>query len=229
MRCTQYRWRYCCSASRFPLLINNLHSTFTGIIEIAINKVLPLDPDYKQKMDRLAGRVVALFFTDLEFQIYFIADVEQFTVLSSYEGKPDVKLSGKSWDFFHMGINNHNSGKTNLGSNFHFDSNIHFEGDVATGQNFAELFAGLNIDWEEALADVTGDIFAHQATNFARQAGSWLKDVLSNSQDNLSEYMQEEIRITPTKIEIENFFDDINILKDDADKLKEQFKRFEGL
>jgi ubiquinone biosynthesis protein UbiJ len=204
-------------------LINTLHSTFTGIIEIAINKVLPLDPDYQQKMKRLAGRVVAIFFTDLELQIYFIADTEQFTVLSSYEGIPDVKLSGKSWDFFHMGINNHNSRKTN------FDSNIHFEGDVATGQNFAELFAELNIDWEEALADVTGDIFAHQATNFARQAGSWLKNILSNSQDNLSEYMQEEIRITPTKVEIENFFDDINILKDDADKLSEQFKRFQGL
>ena len=223
MRCTQYRWWYCCSTQRFSLLINTLHSTLTGIIEIAINKVLPLDPDYQQKMKRLAGRVVAIYFTDLELQIYFIADEEQFTVLSSYVGKADVKLSGKSWDFFHMGINNHNSGKTNL------DSNIHFEGDVVTGQNFAQLFAELNIDWEEALADVTGDIFAHQATKLGRHVGNWLKDVLSNSQDNLSEYMQEEIRITPTKIEIENFFDDINILKEDADKLSEQFKRFKGL
>jgi len=186
-----------------------------------MNKVLPLDPDSQQKMKDLAGRVVALFFTDLEVQLYFLADNNQFTVLSSYEGKPDVKLSGKSWDFFHMGINNHNSGTTD------FDSNIHFDGDVATGQRFAKLFAELNIDWEEALADVTGDIFAHQATNFARHAGGWLKDVLSSGQDNLREYMQEEIRVTPTKIEIENFFDDINMLKDDTDMFIAKFERFE--
>jgi len=185
-----------------------------------MNRVLPLDPDYQTKLKDLRGRVVGIFFTDLDLPLYFLANENQFTVLCEYQGKPDVKLSGKSWDFFHLGMDNRGTD-----TSVSFDNSIHFEGDVATGQKFAQLFAELNIDWEEALADITGDIFAHQAVNVARHAGSWLKEVLTSSQDNLSEYFQEEIRITPSKIETENFIDDINIIKDDAEQLITKFEQ----
>ncbi len=188
-------------------------------MEIAMNKVLPLDSGYQEKLQGIAGRVIAISFTDLDIQLYFLPNETQFTILTSFEGDADVKLSGTSWDFFHMGVNQQSSTSPPV-----IDSNIHFEGNVAIGQKFAQLFSELNIDWEEALADIMGDIFAHRAANAARQAGSWFKNIFNTTQGNLSEYIQEEIRITPAKIEIENFYDDLADLRADTDRMLARFQ-----
>lgn len=152
-------------------------------------------------------------------QLFFLPDDCQFTVLSSFEGDADVKLSGNSWDFFQMGIKQHSNNSTTPDN-----SNIHFEGNITIGQNFVSLFSELNIDWEEALADVMGDIFAHRAANVARHAGNWLKEILTTNQENASEYFQKELRITPTKIEIDNFYNDIADICSDSEQLLDRFQ-----
>ena len=184
-----------------------------------MNKVLPLDPGYREKLSAISGKVIALSFTDWQTQLFFLPDDHQFTILSSYEGEADVKLSGNSWDFFHMGINQHLSAETTV-----VDNNIHFQGNISVGQKFAQLFGELNIDWEEALADVMGDIFAHRAANVARHAGNWLKEVFGTTQENINEYLQEELRITPARIEIENFYDDLADLRADSERLLARFQ-----
>ena len=198
---------------------NPAFSTLTGVMEIAMNKILSLDPGYQDKLKTISGSVIAISFTDWEMHLFLLPDDHQFTVLSTYEGEVDVKLCGKSWDFFHMGINQSSSPATPV-----VNSNIRFEGDVATGQKFAQLFSELNIDWEESLADVTGDIIAHRTANIARQAGSWLKEIFNTSQENVTEYLQEELRVTPTKIEIENFYDDLADLRADAERILAKFQ-----
>ncbi len=195
------------------------NSTLAGAVEISLNRVLPLDPSYQAKLKTISGRVIAIVLTDWNVELFFLPDEHQITVLSSYEGKPNVKLMGKSWDFFSMGISQFIDE-----SEMTSDSGIHFEGDVATGQKFEQLFKGLNIDWEEALSDVTGDIFAHQAAHIAKKAGAWFKEIFENTQDNLGEYVQEELRLTPTKIEVENFFDDLSELENRANNLIERFQ-----
>ena len=187
-----------------------------------MNRVLPLDPGFREKLKDLAGRVIAISFTDWQMQLFFLPDEYQFTVLATYNGKVNVKLSGNSWEFFRMGINKHLSTSTT-----DVDSNIHFEGDVSTGQKFEKLFAELNIDWEEALADVMGDIVAHRAANVARHAGSWFKEIFVTTQENVSEYLQEELQITPSKIEIENFYADLADLMADSEQLAGRFQLLE--
>ena len=198
---------------------NPLASHLSAVVEIAINRVLPLDPCYEEKLKPLSGRVIALSLTDWQLTLYFLPNDHQFIVMSCYEGEADVKLTGKSWDFFRMGINQVSDNSVTV------DSCIHFEGDVATGQRFQQLFMELNIDWEEALAETTGDIIAHQAVKFARHAGNLFNDIFNNAQDNMSEYFQEEIKVTPSKIEVENFFDDVAEIVSDSEDLIERFNQ----
>jgi len=200
-------------------LNNSFHGTLAGVIEITMNRVLPLDPGYKDKLAKLSGRVIAISLTDLKVELFFLPDDYQFTVLSDFSGIPNVKLSGTSRDFFHMSIN-----KYAANADDEFDSHIHFEGDVVTGQRFEKLFAELDVDWEEALADVMGDVFAHQAANIVRHAGNWFKEAFSNSQENLTEYMQQELKLTPAKIELENFYTDIATLTTDSEQLITRFE-----
>lgn len=188
-------------------------------MEIAMNKILPLDPAYQDKLTIISGKVIAISFTDWQMHLFLLPDTHQFTVLSAFEGEVDVKLSGKSWDFFHMGISQHASASTPV-----LDSNIRFEGDLATGQKFAQLFAELNIDWEEALADIMGDILAHRTANVARHTASWLKEIFDTSVENFTEYLQEELRVTPAKIEFENFYNDLADLRADSERILARFE-----
>ena len=202
---------------------NPLFGAIAGIMEITINRVITLDPSYQEKLNPIAGRVIALSFTDWQQELFFLPDENQFVVLSEYQGNADVKLSGNSWDFFHLGINQQSSDAAQI-----IDSNIHFEGKVSVGQQFAQLFSELNIDWEEALAEVTGDIIAHRTANIIRQAGGWLTEVFTSTQNNLGEYLQEELRVTPAKIEIENFYDDLADLRADSARILARFKLLEN-
>lgn len=199
---------------------NPLEPHLSAVVEIAVNRVLPLDPCSEEKLKPLSGRVIAISLTDWQLTLYFLPTDQLFTVMSCYEGEADVKLTGKSWDFFRMGIHQTSEGSATI------DSCIHFEGDVATGQRFQQLFMELNVDWEEALAETTGDIIAHQTVKFARHAGNLFNDIFNNAQENMSEYFREEIRVTPSKIEVENFFDDVTEIASDTEVLIERCNQF---
>jgi hypothetical protein len=92
-----------------------------------------------------------------------------------------------------------------------------------TGQ-LQGVLGAIDIDWEEQLA-AHGDVLAHQLGNAARHAGRWLDHVRLALEQDLSEYLQEELRVVPTRIEIENLIEDIGRLGMDADRLEARLRR----
>jgi len=196
---------------------SSIKSNIAGAIEIALNRVLPFDPESSTKLSTIKNKVIALCLTDWQLDLYFLPQQHSFLVLSSFQGDADVKLEGKSWDFFSLGLNQ-------IANDTHeLESNIRFEGDIATGQKFEALFKNLNIDWEEIIATHTDDFFAHHATTAVKKVSGWLSEILDSSQDNFSEYIREEIKITPSKIEVQNFFDDLEELNRHTENLVQRF------
>ena len=183
------------------------------LLEKIIGYVLQLDEEAAQKLQALNGKCICIKLTDLQQQFIFEIENNAIQVASQSEKKHHVTMAGTSFAFFNLSL-------SDTGSDTVFKGEIHFEGEISSAQKFQQFWQSIDIDWEEHIAKYTGDIVAHQCGRFARQAHAYMKNLFITSQQNFSEYIKEEARLTPDPCEIETFYDDLDDLKSDLSRLE---------
>jgi ubiquinone biosynthesis protein UbiJ len=90
------------------------------------------------------------------------------------------------------------------------------------------ILDGLDIDWEEHLSHLTGDIVAHKMGNLVRGIFSWGKQTTKILSQDAAEYLQEESRELPNRREVDAFLKNIDILRSDVDRLEMRVSRLSG-
>jgi ubiquinone biosynthesis protein UbiJ len=95
-------------------------------------------------------------------------------------------------------------------------SDLSFHGNVSIAQKLQKILSGLDIDWEEALSQHTGDVLAFQIHQAARNMGEWLRQSGDSILQTSSEYLREEARLSPTEVEFELFQTGLTELKHDV-------------
>jgi ubiquinone biosynthesis protein UbiJ len=105
------------------------------------------------------------------------------------------------------------------------DGSLDLTGDAATAQAFQQLLTHAKPDVEEELSGVIGDAAAHTLGEFARGIERWARETRSIMGDNIREYLQEESRDVPSRYEVERFSKDVNVLRDDVDRLAARIDR----
>jgi ubiquinone biosynthesis protein UbiJ len=108
-----------------------------------------------------------------------------------------------------------------------FSGAVSIDGDVETGQAFKAILDEMDIDWEEQLSRLTGDVIAHQLTNMTRRAGKALGHSRRTLEQDIGEYLQEELRVLPARIETGNFSAAVTRISIDADRLAARIKRLQ--
>ena len=93
---------------------------------------------------------------------------------------------------------------------------VSFTGNVSLAQKMQKVLAGLDIDWEEALAERTGDVLAFQIHQRVRNLGMWLRQSADSLLQTSSEYLREEARLSPTTVEFDVFQSRLTKLKHDV-------------
>jgi ubiquinone biosynthesis protein UbiJ len=196
-----------------------LSAGITRSLELAFNRYLDMDPAAGARLASLDGRVIALELRGLDLMLVFRVQGQDIAFIEEPDPKPDTVLRGTPISLARLGF-----GRGNVTGTL-FSGEVKISGDVETGQAFKAVLDAIDIDWEEQLARLTGDVLAHQLGNAARHTGRWLDHVRLTLEQDLSEYLQEELRVVPTRIEIENLIENISRLSMDADRLEARVKR----
>jgi ubiquinone biosynthesis protein UbiJ len=102
---------------------------------------------------------------------------------------------------------------------------VNFQGNVTLAQKMQAIFAGLDIDWEEALAQHSGDVLAFQIHQRARKFGHWLQNSAESVLQTTSEYLREEVRLSPTQVEFNQFQSRLTALKHDVARNEARLQR----
>lgn len=189
-------------------------------LETAINNILKLDPEIASRLKQLNDKVILLNITSPYLNFYFLPLDNKIQVLSSYEDKADTRIYCSIFDLLKLAVNgadNHNL----------FASDIEMRGDLETGRQFRDILNAIEIDWEDLLSKVTGDIAAHQIAKHARNAKTHVRESTKIFSQNLTEYLQEEKRLLPAPIQLENFYNQVDQLRYDGDRLEAKIKRLE--
>lgn len=93
-----------------------------------------------------------------------------------------------------------------------FRDRLHLTGDALLAQEVKALFDTVDIDWESILARWTGDLFAYQVGVHIKQFRERRHRKQSAFAFQLSNFLQEEIQVTPPKEAIADFCDEVDAL-----------------
>jgi len=182
------------------------------ILETVINRYLALDPEMLDKMAVFSGKVIRLDITGLNKQLYLFPDARGVQVSMAYDGEADTTLRGSPISLFKMGL-------VSNAANMLLKGEVEISGDTRLGHQFKNVFSQMDIDWSEPLAKLVGDTAAYQIQQTGKQIGRWGKDTARSVSTSFSEYLQEESRDVVTGTELEMFYDAVDELRNDVDRL----------
>lgn len=194
---------------------------FAGLLETALNRYLKLDPDTPTFLAPLAGKVIAVTVTPFNWTIFLCPAADKIQVLESYTGQPDTTLTGSLATLGLMSVSDNPMRNV-------FSGQVHIAGDMHTGRAFQQLFEKLDIDLEEPLSHVTGDVIAHQIGRLLRGGQRWGLNTLENLRMDIAEYLHNESRDLPSAPELEIFFRQIDTLRHDYDRLEARIARLKN-
>jgi len=191
---------------------------FLSAIETAINAWLKLDKETLPRFTKLEGKIIRLHITGLDINLYFFPSSSGIQVQGNYPtkengGEVDATIHGSPMALIRLGTSN-NAGETLL------KSDVEIEGDMRVAEQFSEILREVDIDWEELLSKLVGDIVAHQAGQVTRSASGWFKESAEAMKLNTGEYLSEESKLTPANAEIQYYMDQVDDTRMDVDRLE---------
>lgn len=189
-----------------------------AVVEQALNRYISLDPEGATGFAPLAGRIIAIELKGFGTRVTIIPNGHGLQLFGAYGAVPDCLIRGTPLGLARMGMAERK--ETQLVS-----GEVEIEGDTALAQAFSAAMAALDVDWEDQLARVIGDPFAHQVGNQVRAAERWSQRTAESLNADLKEYLQEESRLLPTRYEHDAFLGQVDVLRDDVERLAARIER----
>jgi ubiquinone biosynthesis accessory factor UbiJ len=188
-------------------------------LESVLNRNIAASSAARKLCRRLEGKTLAMHLTGVPLNIQFRSDGERMS-LETAQGTANATLSGSPLSFLRLAGPSPESALRS--------GAVHIEGDAEVAQAFSELLQHARPDLEEELSRVVGDVAAHQIGNFARSALAFGRRASDTLARNVAEYLQEEGRDLPTRIEADEFIAGVDALRDDVDRLEARLALLEA-
>lgn len=182
----------------------NLPVALAAALQAGFNRLLALDPDSTARIDRLRGKLICLELRGLQVQVWLLFHADRVEVLEQYDAEADVTICGAPFTMLAMA-----AGKKGI-----FDGGIEISGDVEVARHFSQVIDQLDIDWEEHLSSLTGDMVARKAGVTGAKFVEWLRRSSESMQSNVADYLRDESQHLPHGWELDEFSDEVDQLRD---------------
>ncbi len=196
----------------------NLPVAITAVLETAFNRYIELDPDGRKKLAALQGKVIAIDLAGVDMNLYFMPSEDGIHIMSCFDGEADTRLRGTPLSLLHLLTGQQTEDRL-------FSGDVIISGDTETGQQFKQILEQLDIDWEEQLSHISGDVIAYQVGRGVRNSINWGRQAEDTLLQDTSEYLQEEARLVATRNEVDDFNHTVDTVRNDVERLEARLKR----
>lgn len=190
----------------------------TELAQSTLNALLRGDPETSSRLAELAGRCVAIDVVGTGVVFCVTLDTQAVRVSAERPDVVDVTLSGSPVALMGLLASPPSAARVR-------QSGISIAGDVATAQRLNSILDGLDVDWEERLAQVVGDPLAHHAGRVARGLRQWEAGTRSSLLDDVGEYLRDESRLVVSTMELGTFAAGVDRIRDDIERLDQRVRR----
>jgi ubiquinone biosynthesis protein UbiJ len=189
-------------------------------LEVSLNRYLALDPEILSRLEGLTGKVIDVELRGLGVTLHMAPHSGGIQLLRDYTGNADAVISGTPLSLARVGLGEERG--------LVFAGEVEIRGDVTVGQRFEAVLREIDIDWEEQLSHLVGDVAAHQVGNLVRDTLSWGAKSMETLGRDIAEYLQEESRQLPQQDEVEKFLAAVDVLRNDVERLDARVKRLKA-
>ena len=195
-------------------MINELGNQLLGLAEIGGNRLLGMDPKVLRLCGELQGQIIAIELTDLQQTIYCHPGSWGLRLSLQTPGKAaDATIRGRLLGLINLSLQQEKVSTS-------IQERVEISGNASVAQKFQKILTELDIDWEEQLSGVTGDIMAFRIMQGIRNTRQWVRDSFDSLSLSGREYLQEESRQLPTKVEFERFKQNVTDTMHDVERLQ---------
>lgn len=188
-----------------------------AILNEAINAYLQLDPTSLSRLKKLEKKAILIEL--LPFNYFFYVELTDNKIILTKDSIYPIAATIRGTPLQMTAVMIAKDNRHQF-----FAEDIKIEGDAEIAQSVINLFDELQIDWEEYLSQLVGDVPSHHIGRFAKSAMNWLKKSKNTLRLNISDYLQEEIKCYPPKEEVENFYHEVDELRMAVDRLEARLR-----
>lgn len=159
----------------------------------------------------LAGRSMELRFAATPFRLRLTATADGLSVGPATDETSDAVIEGTPLSFLRLASGDAAQSIRAGGTEV--------QGDAEIAEGFRRLLDAARPDFEEELSRFTGDVAAHTLAGFARDAVDFGRRARDAFARDAAEYLTEESRDLPTRVEVDEYLTDVDRLREAVDRL----------
>lgn len=193
---------------------DNYQTLIIGSIEKMVNKILSLDEETLDALATLEGDVVEIDVLNTDIRLFISPSARGLTLASKYEDKVDVSIKGTPAALLRM-----------ITAEKVSAANVEIIGNVGLAHKFQSILKKMDIDWEEYLSQIIGDIAAHKVGNFLTGMSQFAKASAKTIGLDISEYLRYEKKALLDQSELDEFNHGVNKVRNDVERLQKRVER----
>ncbi|RDE18880.1 hypothetical protein DV711_14785 [Motiliproteus coralliicola] len=188
------------------------------LLELSINKAIARDPVAQRRLADLQGKRLRLLlpFPALNLVVELGPEGVNLCDGAAIE-QVDCEIEGSASELLALMMD----------PQLAFEGRVELRGDTLLANQLRQIAQQLDLDWGGLIGDCIGDAPAQVLLNLLNKGRSNLKDASNNLLDDLDNWLHEEIRVQPSRAELEGFYDEVDQLRLDADRLRARIERLE--
>ena len=188
-------------------------------LEMALNHALALDADTCASLKALDGQRVALTLTapPLALQITVAGDALRVGPVEA-DAEPDLGVRSSLGGLLQQLPMFRSNNAPPVGK-------LRIEGDAELARRLQKLAQGFDPDWQLPFVNIFGDVLGVQIAKAVRAALKQAQVAGRNLAETTAEYVTEESRDVVPRAELDAFHDDVDALRDDAERIAAKIAR----
>lgn len=193
-------------------------------LEFAINRLIARDPHIIRILsDAAAGKIITVRCTSLpRWQVSLLIDGNQIRLLSAQQDMSDACLAGSQRALSRLLFSDDQAGALH-------DPDIELSGDVQLIQRLHRALDQLDLDWQDLLGPLLGDIGTRAADTGWQHTRNTALHAASAMKRNITEFVQEEAALTPSRQQVQHFTGELDALRLRLDRLHARVQHLQQL
>ncbi len=193
-------------------------------LEFAINRLIARDPHIIRVLSAAAAdKIITIRCTSLpRWQVSLLINNDRIMLLSAQQDTPDACLAGSHRAL--SGVLLSDDQATAL-----HDPDIELSGDVQLVQRLHRALNQLDINWQDLLGPLLGDIGTRAVDTGWQHSRDTALHAASAMKRNVTDFVQEEAGLTPTRQQVQHFTDELDALRLRVDRLNARIQHLQQL
>jgi ubiquinone biosynthesis accessory factor UbiJ len=197
---------------------NPVLALFGRALETALDRLVDLDPETRTALRSLDGRAITIEFRNTPLAMRIAVAGDRLAIGPAFEGESALRVAASPAALLGLALARGREGGVTPGR-------VEIAGDAELARRVERIASRFAPDFDEAFARVFGDVAGFQIARAVRHALAFARKSAAALARDTAEFLTEESRDLVAKPELDAFLDDVDALRERADRLDARVRR----